>query len=58
MPIVYCPPEFATLRTWAGVIEKKPGVFYVGREPFLHSSRRRTDITEDVSESVMLTPRT
>ena len=24
------------VRCWTGVIEKKPGVFYVRREPFLH----------------------
>lgn len=55
--IAHCPPEllddlrdvFANLRTWAGVIEKTPGVFYLGREPFLHfhllaGSRRRADI--------------
>ena len=27
---------FAELRTWPGVVEPKPGVFYVRREPFLH----------------------
>jgi hypothetical protein len=39
-----CPPELlddlagllAELRTWAWVIEQKPNVFYVRREPFLH----------------------
>ena len=42
--MAHCPPEilddlgslFATLRTWPGVVEKKPGVFYVGSQPFLH----------------------
>ena len=39
----------AEVRTWAGVAEKKPGVFYVGRDPFLHfhlvdGGRRRADI--------------
>ena len=39
----------AEIRTWAGVAEKKPGVFYVGRDPFLHfhlvdGGRRRADI--------------
>ena len=24
------------VRVWAGVVEKRPGVFYAGREPFLH----------------------
>ena len=40
---------FAEVRTWVGVIEKKPGVFYVGSQPFLHfhlveGGRRRADI--------------
>jgi len=26
----------AEVRTWSGVIEKKPGVFYVRGQPFLH----------------------
>ena len=55
--MAYCPPEllddlatvFAELRTWTGVIEKKPGVFYVRRQPFLHfhllaGGRRRADV--------------
>ena len=37
------------VRSWTGVIEKKPGVFYVRREPFLHfhlveGGRRRADV--------------
>jgi hypothetical protein len=37
------------IRSWTGVIEKKPGVFYVRREPFLHfhlveGGRRRADV--------------
>jgi hypothetical protein len=37
------------VRSWTGVIEKKPGVFYVRREPFLHfhlveGARRRADV--------------
>jgi len=53
----HCPPELlddladalARVRTWAGVIEKKPGVFYLRREPFLHfhlidGGRRRADV--------------
>ena len=52
-----CPPELlddltdvlAELRTWAGIIEKKPGVFYALSHPFLHfhlveGGRRRADI--------------
>ena len=55
--MAYCPPEMlddladllAAVRTWTGVVEKKPGVFYVGRQPFLHfhllaGGRRRADI--------------
>ena len=53
----YCPPEllddladlFADVRTWAGVIEKGPGVFYAHNQPFLHfhllaGGRRRADV--------------
>jgi hypothetical protein len=37
------------VRSWTGVVEKKPGVFYVRREPFLHfhlveGGRRRADV--------------
>lgn len=52
-----CPPErlddlgdlFAELRTWKGVVERSPAVFYVGRQPFLHfhllqGDKRRADI--------------
>jgi hypothetical protein len=52
-----CPPEmlddlaglFDELRTWNGVVETTPGVFYVRRQPFLHfhlveGGRRRADI--------------
>ena len=39
----------AAVRTWPGVIEKDPAVFYLRREPFLHfhlfpGSRRRADV--------------
>ena len=42
--MAHCPLEllddladvFAEVRTWAGVIERKPGVFYVRGQPFLH----------------------
>jgi len=39
----------AEVRTWPHVVERKPAVFYVGREPFLHfhllaGARRRGDI--------------
>jgi hypothetical protein len=55
--MAHCPPELlddladvlADVRTWAHVIEKKPGVFYVRRQPFLHfhllaGSRRCADV--------------
>lgn len=29
----------ATVRAWAGVTEKRPGVFYRRRQPFLHFHR-------------------
>jgi hypothetical protein len=42
-------PVLAAVRTWAGVVEKTPGVFYLHREPFLHfhltaDGHRRADI--------------
>jgi hypothetical protein len=55
--MAHCPPELlddlaevvAEVRTWAGVVEKKPAVFYLRRQPFLHfhlleGSRRRADV--------------
>ena len=55
--MAYCPPDMledvadiiAEVRGWAGVVEKKRLVFYVGRQPFLHfhlleGRRRRADI--------------
>jgi len=55
--VPYCPPALlddvadvlAEVRTWAGVVEKKPGIFYVRRQPFLHfhlveGGRRRADV--------------
>ena len=55
--MAHCPPEqlddladiLAEVRAWEGVVEKKPGVFYVRRQPFLHfhlvdGGRRRADI--------------
>jgi hypothetical protein len=55
--MAYCPPELlddladllAEVRTWAWVVEKKPNVFYVRRQPFLHfhlieGRRRRADV--------------
>jgi hypothetical protein len=55
--MAHCPPELlddltavlAAVRTWTGVVEKKPGIFYLRREPFLHfhlvdGGRRRADV--------------
>jgi hypothetical protein len=55
--VPYCPPALlddiadllAEVRTWAGVVEKKPGILYVRRQPFLHfhlveGGRRRADV--------------
>jgi len=55
--VAHCPAEllddladlFDEVRSWTGVVEKKPGVFYVRREPFLHfhlveGGRRRADV--------------
>jgi hypothetical protein len=52
-----CPPELLDdvadviddIRGWPEVVERKPGVFYAGRLPFLHfhlveGGRRRADI--------------
>lgn len=53
----HCPPAqlddvlevLNDVRGWAGVVEKKPGVFYASRQPFLHfhlaaDGRRRADV--------------
>jgi hypothetical protein len=55
--MAYCPPDLlddladllAEVRTWAWVTVKKPNVFYVRRQPFLHfhlveGGRRRADV--------------
>ena len=55
--MAHCPPTLLTdlapllaeLRAWPGVVEKRPFVFYVRRQPFLHfhlveGGRRRADI--------------
>ena len=42
--MAHCPPALlddladllGEVRAWAGVVEKRPGVFYAGRRPFLH----------------------
>ena len=53
----HCPPELLNdladlldqVRTWPGVVEKAPAVFYLRREPFLHfhllaGGQRRGDV--------------
>jgi hypothetical protein len=53
----HCPPALlddladvlTEVCTWSGVVQKKPGVFYLRRQPFLHfhlvdGGRRRADI--------------
>jgi hypothetical protein len=55
--VAHCPPELlddladllAEVRSWDGVVEKSPGVFYLRRQPFLHfhlfaGVRRRADV--------------
>jgi hypothetical protein len=54
--MAHCPPEllrdlaglFGVVRTWPGIVEKKPGVFYVHQRPFLHfhlvAGRRQADV--------------
>jgi hypothetical protein len=55
--VAHCPPELlddlngvlAEVGTWAGVVEKKRGVFYLRGAPFLHfhlvaAGRRRADV--------------
>ena len=55
--MAHCPPELlddvadvvAEIRTWAGVVEKKPAVFYLRGQPFVHfhlleGARRRADV--------------
>jgi hypothetical protein len=55
--VPHCPPEqlddladvLAEVCTWPGIAEKKAGVFYMRRQPFLHfhlveGGRRRADI--------------
>jgi hypothetical protein len=55
--MAHCPPELLTdlgallaqVRTWPGVSETRPGIFYLRRAPFLHfhlfpGPRRRADV--------------
>jgi hypothetical protein len=47
--VAHCPPELLDDIAWAGVVERKPGVFYVRRQPFLHfhlvdGGHRRADV--------------
>jgi len=56
-PVPHCPPEqlddladvLAEVRAWPGIVEKKAGIFYARRQPFLHfhlvdGERRRADV--------------
>ena len=55
--MAHCPPTLlddiadvlADVRSWPGIVEKSPGVFYARRNPFLHfhlvkGERRRADV--------------
>ena len=55
--MAYCPPSMLgdlvpvldAVRTWPGVVERRPGIFYLHRQPFLHFHRgaddgRRADV--------------
>jgi hypothetical protein len=55
--VPYCPPQqlddladvLAEVRRWPGIVEKKAGIFYARRQPFLHfhlveGGRRRADV--------------
>jgi hypothetical protein len=57
--MAHCPPEMlddlasvlAEVRAWPRVVERKPLVFYLGSEPFLHfhllaGERRRADVKD------------
>jgi hypothetical protein len=68
--VPHCPADLlddladvlAEVRAWAGVAERKPGVFYVGRDPFLHfhvvdGGRRRADIKAESEWIQVFLPR-
>jgi hypothetical protein len=68
--MAHCPPELlddlaellADVRTWADVVEKSHGVFYVRNQPFLHfhllaGERRRADVKGDTDWVQMDLPR-
>jgi hypothetical protein len=68
--VAYCPPGLlddvtdvlAAVRRWDGVVEKKLGVFYVRREPFLHfhllaTGRRRADVKGSATWAQLDLPR-
>ena len=55
--MAHCPPALlddiadvlGDVRSWPGIVEKSPGVFYARRNPFLHfhlvdGERRRADV--------------
>jgi len=68
--LAHCPPELLDdladlledVRAWSGVVEKKPGVFYIRSQPFLHfhllaGGRRRGDIKGRTDWSQLDLPR-
>ena len=73
--MAHCPPALlddiadvlADLRGWPGIVEKSPGVFYAGRNPFLHfhlikdglikDGRRRADVKGRASWTSLDLPR-
>jgi hypothetical protein len=55
--VAHCPPALlddiadvlADVRSWPGIVEKSPGVFYARKQPFLHfhlveGGHRRADV--------------
>jgi hypothetical protein len=69
--VAHCPLELladladvlAEVRTWRGVSEKHPAVFYLRREPFLHfhlfpGPRRRADVKGERGWFQLELPRT
>ena len=68
--MAHCPPALLDdvadvldeVRGWAGVAERKPGVFYASRLPFLHfhlaaDGRRRADIKGRAGWTTLELPR-
>jgi hypothetical protein len=66
----YCPPEelddlvdvLGEVRRWGGIVEKKAGIFYLRRQPFLHfhlvdGGQRRADVKGRVEWTQIDLPR-